>query len=147
MGIENKKITRREFLNLGILASITIAASSGLYTALKYLYPPAETPQQASENMFVAKVEEVPDGSTFLFRYKNKPSILLNSKNTITALNIICTHLGCIVKWEASKNVFLCPCHAGIFDASGNVISGPPPVPLKKLNVTIKEGKIYVGEA
>lgn len=147
MGIEDKKITRREFLNLGILASIAVAASSGIYTVLKYLYPPAEAPQQAGENMLVAKVEEVPDGGTFLFRYKNKPSILLNSKNGIIALNIVCPHLGCIVKWEESKHVFLCPCHAGIFDASGSVISGPPPAPLKKLNVTIKEGKIYVGEA
>lgn len=146
MGIEDKKITRREFLNIGILASFAIAASSGLYTVFKYLYPSAETPQQAGENMMVAKIDEVPEGSTYLFRYKNKPSILINSKNTITALNIVCTHLGCIVKWDAGKHVLLCPCHAGIFDASGKVISGPPPAPLKKLNVTIKEGKIYAGE-
>lgn len=146
MSIDDKKITRREFLNLSILASVALAASSGLFAVFKYLYPAQEAPQQAGENTMIAKVDEVPEGSTYLFRYKNKPSILINLKNSITALNIVCTHLGCIVKWDAGKHVLLCPCHAGIFDASGKVISGPPPAPLKKLNVIIKEGKIYVGE-
>ncbi|MEK7376349.1 MAG: ubiquinol-cytochrome c reductase iron-sulfur subunit [Candidatus Margulisiibacteriota bacterium] len=146
MGIGDRRFTRREFLSLSIFASFAVAASSGLYTVFKYLYPAQETPLQAGEKIMVAELNDLPSGSTFIFRYRNKPSILINSKTGITALSLVCTHLGCVVKWDPVKNILICPCHAGIFDASGRVISGPPPAPLPKLNVTVKERKIYVGE-
>ncbi|MGR3311610.1 MAG: ATP-binding cassette domain-containing protein [Candidatus Brocadiales bacterium] len=56
-----------------------------------------------------------------------------------------CTHLGCAVRWIGDKKHFLCPCHNGIFDFNGNVIAGPPPKPLKRLNYKIAEGKLLVG--
>ncbi len=56
-----------------------------------------------------------------------------------------CTHLGCAVRWIEDKKHFLCPCHNGIFDFNGNVIAGPPPKPLKRLNYKIAEGKLLVG--
>ncbi|HLG29482.1 MAG TPA: ATP-binding cassette domain-containing protein, partial [Candidatus Brocadiales bacterium] len=53
-----------------------------------------------------------------------------------------CTHLGCAVRWDGEKRQFLCPCHNGIFDIDGNVVAGPPPEPLRKLNYKIAEGKL-----
>ena len=38
-----------------------------------------------------------------------------------------CTHLGCMVQWNSNAQEFLCPCHAGVFDADGKNIAGPPP--------------------
>lgn len=43
------------------------------------------------------------------------------------ALSATCTHLGCGVSWDDAKNQFVCPCHKGVFDRSGKVVSGPPP--------------------
>ena len=37
-----------------------------------------------------------------------------------------CPHLGCRVHYAARENQYICPCHAGIFDADGEGISGPP---------------------
>ena len=47
-----------------------------------------------------------------------------------------CTHNGCIINYSPGSQTFLCPCHGGTYDLNGNVISGPPPYPLKKYSVT-----------
>ena len=41
-----------------------------------------------------------------------------------------CTHLSCKIHWEEGRQAFVCPCHDGIFDMNGSVVSGPPPKPL-----------------
>lgn len=57
-----------------------------------------------------------------------------------------CTHLGCPFSWHADKNQFLCPCHTGIFDLEGNVVSGPPPRPLRRFASKVEGGKLLVRE-
>lgn len=44
-----------------------------------------------------------------------------------------CTHVGCGVVWEAEREVFLCPCHGGEFNADGSVKKGPPERALDRL--------------
>ena len=34
------------------------------------------------------------------------------------AFAINCTHLGCPVRWESKADLFLCPCHGGVFIAT-----------------------------
>ena len=46
-----------------------------------------------------------------------------------------CTHQGCSVSFNGN-NQFVCPCHNGVFDINGNVVSGPPPSPIKKYTVS-----------
>ena len=64
----------------------------------------------------------------------------------IAVLNNKCTHLGCAVDWSSTEGHFTCPCHGGIFDADGNVISGPPPKPLAQMEAKIENNTIYVQE-
>ncbi|NTW70021.1 MAG: FAD-dependent oxidoreductase [Chlorobiaceae bacterium] len=54
-----------------------------------------------------------------------------------------CTHMGCTVTPDTLSGGFICPCHAGVFDASGNPVGGPPKAPLGALSVTL-EGKSVV---
>ncbi|MBI2863406.1 MAG: ubiquinol-cytochrome c reductase iron-sulfur subunit [Chloroflexi bacterium] len=57
-----------------------------------------------------------------------------------------CTHLGCPYSWHTDKNQFLCPCHNGVFDLEGNVISGPPPRALRRFANRVEGGKLLVRE-
>lgn len=51
-----------------------------------------------------------------------------------------CPHLGCAFKWRQHKTlgqVFLCPCHLSIYDASGKVLDGPAPRALDTLPIRV----------
>jgi len=53
------------------------------------------------------------------------------------ALSATCSHLGCRVRWDESKTQYLCPCHGGVYDREGRVVAGPPPQPLRRVNVRV----------
>ncbi len=53
------------------------------------------------------------------------------------ALSATCTHLGCRVSWNEQAKHFQCPCHGGVYDRDGRVVSGPPPAPLARVNVRV----------
>ncbi len=53
------------------------------------------------------------------------------------ALSAVCQHLGCRVRWDDGAKQFQCPCHGGVYDRDGRVISGPPPRPLERFKVRV----------
>ena len=80
--------------------------------------------------------------------YQNSYALVIRKEpdpNSFVAFSAVCTHLGCNVTWDAKRKQIICPCHAGVFDLNGNVVSGPPPKPLPPLKVTVTEGVIYLG--
>jgi Rieske Fe-S protein len=62
----------------------------------------------------------------------------------VAAIDSTCTHLGCLVAWDAEAQVFRCPCHGGIYDRSGAVQDGPPPMPLSKIATRIDGERVLV---
>jgi Rieske Fe-S protein len=56
-----------------------------------------------------------------------------------------CLHsLGCKVHWEEERNAFICPCHDGVFDKAGNLVSGPPPEPLHRFQTRLDNDQLMV---
>jgi menaquinol-cytochrome c reductase iron-sulfur subunit len=55
-----------------------------------------------------------------------------------------CTHLGCPYRWDQAQQVFLCPCHAAVFNAEGEVVSGPPPRPLDRYDAKVVNGRLLI---
>jgi menaquinol-cytochrome c reductase iron-sulfur subunit len=60
------------------------------------------------------------------------------------AFAVNCTHLGCPVRWEAGAELFMCPCHGGVYYSDGNVAGGPPPRPLHKYPTRIAKGEVQI---
>ena len=54
------------------------------------------------------------------------------------------THLGCAVPWVAERNRFECPCHASIFDRTGQVVQSPAPRALDLFRVRVKRNIITI---
>jgi menaquinol-cytochrome c reductase iron-sulfur subunit len=66
------------------------------------------------------------------------------SDGTFTAFALECTHLGCPVRWNARAQLFMCPCHGGVYYADGRVAGGPPPRPLSRYPVRVRDGKVQI---
>jgi menaquinol-cytochrome c reductase iron-sulfur subunit len=61
---------------------------------------------------------------------------------TFIAFSINCTHLGCPVRWLPKANLFMCPCHGGVYYKDGAVAAGPPPRPLVRYDVRVRNGEV-----
>lgn len=61
-----------------------------------------------------------------------------------TAFAVNCTHLGCPVRWLQDANLFMCPCHGGVYYADGDVAGGPPPLPLFRYPVRVNNGMVEI---
>ena len=70
--------------------------------------------------------------------------VLTEDGQTYIAMSNICTHLGCRSRWIPEQERFFCPCHNGIFDKHGNVVSGPPPRPLDRFETKLEGGILYI---
>lgn len=62
----------------------------------------------------------------------------------VRALQSTCTHLGCRTSYDRRSKLILCPCHGGVYDVQGHVVSGPPPAPLPTLSTRIEDGHVLV---
>lgn len=58
----------------------------------------------------------------------------------------LCTHLGCIPAYNPDEKDFLCACHGGQFDWSGQVTKTPPPRGLDIPPFRIDGMKLVLGE-
>jgi Rieske Fe-S protein len=61
---------------------------------------------------------------------------IVHTTGGFVAFSALCTHQGCVVGYNSTAFQFQCPCHGGIFDIGGNVVSGPPPSALPSYTVT-----------
>lgn len=58
----------------------------------------------------------------------------------------LCTHLGCIPAYNPAEEGFLCACHGGQFDWSGDVTKVPPPRGFDIPPFKIDGNKMILGE-
>ncbi len=135
--------TRRDFLSYLMGAGITTCLGVGGYFAFNFVVPQKNSIKYV--DVLITNSKQLPEGSHFKFRdFKGKAVLLVNRKGEIRAFSSVCPHLGCDVKWESDRDRFLCPCHIGIFDPNGSVVSGPPSKKLTEFAVKVENGNIYV---
>jgi len=135
---------RRSFLKL--LTSIFGLSAFGAFSyPLLRLLSPLETAVKAKINIVIPS-REIPVGATKDLLIGGTPAIIINRRDKgYIAFSRVCTHLGCLVKYDQERRLLICPCHAGTFDLEGNVISGPPPKPLEKFPVSVMGDNIVIG--
>ena len=66
------------------------------------------------------------------------------SQDQFIAYSVNCTHLGCPVRWLPDANLFMCPCHGGVYDQIGRPVAGPPPKPLVTYPVRVNNGVVEI---
>lgn len=110
--------------------------------------PGSQATPSAGTGTVVATVASVPVGRALSFTNAADGSpawVVHPSGNTFVAFSAICTHAGCTVDYDPSNVQFNCPCHSGVYDArTGQVLQGPPPLPLASIAIHVANGEIRV---
>lgn len=129
--MENISQSRRKFITTLALT----CASLGLLW--RYLTPPA-----IRRRTVVARVPkaDVPVEGALVFSQERMA--LMREGDTVYALDLVCTHLGCTVTVTSSG--LSCPCHGSRFDRQGRVLKGPADRTLRRLKVEQHDGIIEV---
>ena len=141
--IPESEISRRQALaGLGG-GALAVAGLGGLITGIRFMRPnvlfePAtKFPVGSPDELKVGAVLSLPARKVFVVR----------SEEGCYAMSSVCTHLGCMVKHAAAKSApepFFCPCHGSRFSLTGEVLGGPAPRPLDRLELELTGGQLVV---
>ena len=107
----------------------------------------------------VGRVEQFQIGSTTLVEFEDPSPVpwagvtaktgawlRRDTETQFIAFSINCRHLGCPVRWVGGAELFMCPCHGGVYYKDGEVAAGPPPQALAKypVRINIKDGLVEI---
>jgi cytochrome b6-f complex iron-sulfur subunit len=144
-------VTRREFLNYVWGAAISLfLAQFGVGVYLFAL--PRFREGEFGSDFDLGKLSEIlpaadtapqnyPDAKTWLINIGPQEAGKGQGKQGLMAIYKVCTHLGCLYKFEQSTDRFECPCHGSKFHQDGTKIleEGPAPRGLDRFIVDLKD--------
>lgn len=153
---KDKDISRRDAMKVAIsLIGGLIGTAIGI-PAIAYLIGPALKKEEANW-VRVSSLSSIELGTPTLLKPRvTRQSgwivdeeevgvyILTEDGRDYHAMSNICTHLGCRVRWIVEKQQFFSPCHNGVFDKHGYVVSGPPPRPLDEFETKVEDDNLYI---
>jgi thiosulfate dehydrogenase [quinone] large subunit len=160
-------VSRREFARGGLLAGVAvlmgIAAkavaapppSSGLTglasprtsegSSPAATHPPSSpaAPTPSTQGKVLTTLDRLPVGGAVGFTDPQVgPAALVRlSTDQVVAYGRTCTHAGCLVGYDMSARILVCPCHGAEFDPAHHAepIAGPAPTPLPSIDVVVDQ--------
>lgn len=146
--IQDEDMSRRGLVRV-FAAGVTVAYVAALgYPIYRYMNTPVEQSiiAAAVKEVNLDKADELPVGTALMFKFGLRPAMLIHhTDGSWLALDAVCTHMGCTVKFDPAQNAIVCACHGGRYDPkTGGNVSGPPPRPLKAYKVAVNKGSVLV---
>lgn len=148
---------RRRRLLAGLAAGLATLAGGALLVPWMRLFLGPATRDDPETWMAVGTVGDFTVGETVRVTYRdpaplpwagfvarNAAWVRREPDGRFVAFTTYCTHVGCPVRWEEEARLFLCPCHGGAFYADGAVAAGPPPRPLDRYPIRVRDGTVEI---
>ncbi len=77
--------------------------------------------------------DDVPPGEARVVRNGlARTGVYRDEAGDLHAVSLRCTHLGCLLRFNAAETSWDCPCHGSRFDVDGRVLEGPAVDPLDR---------------
>lgn len=155
--VKMESVTRRTFLmNVGIALNAVVALAIAT-PVVAYVLGPVLRRKDYLQWIAIGDVSEFPVGETKLIMFQNPFSdpwdgetakipayVRRSAPDEFTVFAINCAHLGCPVRWFSESQLFMCPCHGGVYYADGSRASGPPERGLFTYELKVQGGKLLI---
>lgn len=150
-GLDRRRFFKRLSAGLGAFAAALVGIPViGFLFAPLFRNPPLVWRQVGAIDKFkVNEISEVTfdDPSSLPWAgltSKTAAWLYRRSSEEFVVYSVNCSHLGCPVRWEADAQLFMCPCHGGMYYENGAVAAGPPPRSLVRYPVRLQAGQVEV---
>jgi Rieske Fe-S protein len=154
---DDKIVSRRTLLmKLGLLLNGVVAVAIATPIVV-YLLSPVKRKGAYKSWVALGPIETFPEGQTRLINFESpstNPWDGMTSKaacwvrrtqgEVFQVFAINCAHLGCPVRWFPQSELFMCPCHGGVYYADGSRASGPPERGLFEYSYRISGGQLQI---
>jgi cytochrome b6-f complex iron-sulfur subunit len=141
---ETVKHKRRDFLKYFLSTGLMGFAAITMYPVAAFLKPPKQREVEVS-SVSAGITDDFKTGDSKIIRFGKKPIIIIkDEEDNFKAFSATCTHLDCTVQYKKEEKIIWCACHNGKYDMQGRNIEGPPPRPLDKYMIKIKNNEIFV---
>ena len=143
-GPSQTEMNRREFLTYAWGGALAFLALQGAVGSFLFMYPRFKAGEFGGK-FYIGPESALPDASAAPQPDANgKFWLITTEEGDPKALYMVCTHLGCLYKWEASNGRFECPCHGSKFTHDGYYIEGPAPRSLDTFEMGVEDGQVVV---
>lgn len=155
---DDPKVVSRRWLLLKIgVAFNAVVAVAITVPVIGYLLGPVRRRGFYNSWISLGAIDQFPVGETRLATYDNPFSHPWDGATDKTAcwvrhisptqfqvFAINCAHLGCPVRWFPQSELFMCPCHGGVYYANGDRASGPPTRGLFEYSYKIVKNQLHI---
>ena len=155
--LHEERVSRRTFMmNVGIALNALVALAIAT-PVVGYVLGTVLRRREYLAWVPVGNVGDFPMGETKLISFQNPfsedwdgatakiPAYVRHSAaNEFTVFAINCAHLNCPVRWFSESQLFMCPCHGGVYYADGSRASGPPERGLFTYPLKVENGKLLI---
>jgi Rieske Fe-S protein len=155
--LKEERITRRTLMmNVGIALNAVVALAIAT-PVVAYLVGPITRRREYLAWVSLGDTSQFRPGETTLVSFQNPfttswdgetanlPAyVRCTAPGEYTVFAINCAHLGCPVRWFSESQLFMCPCHGGVYYADGSRASGPPERGLFTYDTRQQNGKLLI---
>ena len=154
---ETTIVSRRWLL---LKASIALNGIVGLglaYPIIRYFCYSVKPDKEFKSWVSLGSLDAFPVGETRLAYFTNPFARSWDGQTDSTAcyvrrtgtsevqvFAVNCAHLNCPVRWFPESQLFMCPCHGGVYYSDGTVAGGPPPRPLTQYPVRVRDNQVEI---
>lgn len=119
-----------------------VALIAGAWQALFSACAPAKPPDRRTR----VALAELRERGRLELQHAGEPVELQQTALGPVARSLLCTHIGCRVRYEPAREGYRCSCHEATFDRDGRPLTGPALRPLRLLAVELQGDQVLVGE-
>lgn len=147
------RLSRGRLVRAAGLLVAGVAGGIGLDRLVQRLQAPAPRPASGQITLSgghwyaVAQFADLPSGIARPVTAGAVPAFVLREGDTVRAMSRVCTHMGCLLNFDAGESEIRCPCHGAVFDLAGKpgpdyARQGLPPLPT--LDARVVNGTVFV---